>query len=165
MRIGGLPLPQIGLANWRRHVGAVMQDDQLLSSSLQESICGFDDNMDVERMRSAVRLAAIEDEIAAMPMGFHTLIGDMGSNLSGGQKQRILLARALYRQPRVLVLDEATSHLDVGRERQVNEAIKHLPVTRITIAHRPETIRMADRVIDLAGVNHAGKRANAVISV
>jgi ATP-binding cassette subfamily B protein RaxB len=155
VQVGGLPLSQIGLANWRHHVGAVMQDDQLLSSSLQDSICGFDDDLDFERMRSVARLAAIDDEIAAMPMGFHTLIGDMGSSLSDGQKQRILLARALYRQPRVLVLDEATSHLDVERERQVNEAIRRLPMTRITIAHRPETIRMADRVIDLSAICQA----------
>lgn len=165
VRVGGLPLSQIGLANWRRHVGAVMQDDQLLSSNLQDSICGFADHIDFERLRSAAGLAAIDDEIATMPMGFHTLIGDMGNSLSGGQKQRILLARAFYREPRVLVLDEATSHLDVGRERQVNEAIKHLPVTRITIAHRPETIKMADRVIDLSGINYAGKRTSAALSV
>ena len=158
VRVGGLPLSQIGLANWRRQVGAVMQDDQLLSSSLQDSICGFADHIDFERMRFVAQLAAIDDEIVAMPMGFHTLIGDMGSSLSGGQKQRVLLARALYRHPRILVLDEATSHLDVGCELQVNEAIKHLPVTRITIAHRPETIQMADRVIDLSEINLVGNR-------
>lgn len=161
VRVGGLPLSQIGLSNWRRQVGAVMQDDQLLSSSLQDSICGFADHIDFERMRSVAQLAAIDEEITAMPMGYHTLIGDMGSSLSGGQKQRLLLARALYRQPRVLVLDEATSHLDVGRERQVNESIKRLPVTRITIAHRPETIKMADRVIDLSEVNQTGMRVAA----
>lgn len=159
--VGGWTLSQIGLANWRRHVGAVMQDDQLLSSSLQESISGFADHIDQERLRSVVQLAGIDRDIAAMPMGFHTLIGDMGSSLSGGQKQRILLARALYRQPSVLILDEATSHLDVDRERQVNTAIKQLPITRITIAHRPETIKMADRVMDLSTVNHIGTRREA----
>ena len=78
VQVGSLPLSQIGLSNWRRHVGAVMQDDQLLSSNLQENICGFNEHVDFERMQLVVRLAAIHDEIAAMPMGFHTLIGDMG---------------------------------------------------------------------------------------
>ena len=84
-----------------------------------------------------------------MAMGYNTLVGDMGTALSGGQKQRILLARALYKQPRILVLDEATSHLDVARERVVNEAIRALKITRVIIAHRPETIASADRVIKL----------------
>ncbi|MDE1959753.1 MAG: ATP-binding cassette domain-containing protein, partial [Xanthomonadaceae bacterium] len=85
----------------------------------------------------------------AMPMGYHSLVGDMGSSLSGGQKQRVLLARALYRRPRILLLDEATSHLDVAREREVNAAIARLHITRIIIAHRPETIASAGRVIEL----------------
>jgi ATP-binding cassette subfamily B protein RaxB len=93
----------------------------------------------------------VHDDIAAMPMGYHTLIGDMGAALSGGQRQRILLARALYKQPRILFLDEATSALDVQRERQVNEAIRGLNLTRILIAHRPETIASAGRVIVLQG--------------
>lgn len=149
VRVGGHPLSHVGLANWRRHVGAVMQDDQLFSASLKENIAGFDDEIDMDRVQAAAESAAIHDEILAMPMGYHTLNGDMGNTLSGGQRQRLLLARALYRQPRVLVLDEATSHLDVARERQVNDAICNLPVTRITIAHRPETIAMAERVIDI----------------
>jgi ATP-binding cassette subfamily B protein RaxB len=82
-------------------------------------------------------------------MGYHTLIGDMGTVLSGGQKQRALIARALYRNPGVLLLDEATSHLDVANEQAVSAAIRATQVTRIIVAHRPETIRSADRVIDL----------------
>lgn len=84
-----------------------------------------------------------------MPMGYSTLIGDMGTVLSGGQKQRVLLARALYRQPVILLLDEATSHLDVEREKEVNAAIRNRHMTRVIVAHRPETIRSADRVIML----------------
>jgi ATP-binding cassette, subfamily B, bacterial CvaB/MchF/RaxB len=84
-----------------------------------------------------------------MPMGYHTLNGDMGSSLSGGQKQRVLLARALYGDPVALILDEATSHLDVAREKAVNQAVACFELTRIVIAHRPETIAMAERVIDL----------------
>jgi len=97
-------------------------------------------------------------EIAAMPMAFHTLIGDIGTGLSGGQKQRILLARALYKNPKILVLDEATSHLDVWNEQAVNQAIQKIPLTRIIVAHRPETIQMAERVIVL----HNGQVAQDV---
>jgi ATP-binding cassette subfamily B protein RaxB len=84
-----------------------------------------------------------------MPMGYQSLVGDMGSSLSGGQKQRVLLARALYKQPKILVLDEATSHLDVRNEGRVNLALESLSLTRIVIAHRPETINVADRVVEL----------------
>ena len=83
---------------------------------------------------------------------FDTLVGDMGLVLSGGQKQRVLLARALYGKPRILFLDEATSHLDVNCERSVSEAVRSLGLTRLIVAHRPETIRMADRVIELHDV-------------
>jgi ATP-binding cassette subfamily B protein RaxB len=82
-------------------------------------------------------------------MGYQTLVGDLGTSLSGGQKQRVLLARALYKRPKILVLDEATSHLDVFNERRVNQAIAGLQLTRIVVAHRPETIASAGRVISL----------------
>lgn len=149
VRVGGLPLKQLGLANWRKQLGVVMQDDQLLSGSLQDNIASFDERIDLPRVIAAAQLAAVHDDILRMPMGYHTLVGDMGASLSGGQKQRLLLARALYRQPRVLVLDEATSHLDVTRERLVNDAVAQLQLTRIIVAHRPETIAMAGRVFDM----------------
>jgi len=111
----------------------------------------FDPSPDQGAVERFARVASVHDDIATMPMGYHTLIGDMGAALSGGQRQRILLARALYKQPRVLFLDEATSALDVNKERAVNEAIRSLHLTRIIIAHRPETIASADRVIVLQG--------------
>ncbi|KAF1689244.1 ABC transporter [Pseudoxanthomonas koreensis] len=145
--IGGYDLEKVGARNVRAIVGAVMQDDQLFAGSIADNIGFFDSVHDQARIEAAARLAAVHDDIAAMPMGYHGLIGDMGSSLSGGQKQRILLARALYRRPKLLFLDEATSHLDVGNERLVNDAVKGLALTRVIVAHRPETIASADRVL------------------
>jgi ATP-binding cassette subfamily B protein RaxB len=130
-------------------IGVVMQDDQLFAGSVAENICFFAEQPDARRIEECARLAALHEEIIAMPMGYHTLIGDMGTVLSGGQKQRLLIARALYRQPGVLLLDEATSHLDVANEKLVSAAIRATRLTRIIVAHRPETIRTADRVINL----------------
>ncbi|PZQ28631.1 MAG: ABC transporter [Stenotrophomonas acidaminiphila] len=147
IRIGGHDLHKIGPRNVRAIVGAVMQDDQLFAGSVADNISFFDPEMDQARIEHAARLAAVHDEIAAMPMGYHSLIGDMGSSLSGGQKQRVILARALYRNPKLLFLDEATSHLDVMKERLVNDAVKALSLTKVIVAHRPETIASADRVL------------------
>jgi len=116
----------------------VMQEDQLLSGSVADNICFFDPSFDQDRMVQCTQLAGIHEEIVAMPMSYNSLIGDMGSSLSGGQKQRVLLARALYRLPRILFLDEGTAHLDVENERKINDALKRLQMTRISIAHRPE---------------------------
>ena len=153
IRIGGVPLRQLGVRAWRDMLGAVMQDDQLFAGSIIDNISFFDPQADAAWVEECARIAAVADEIEAMPMGFHTLIGDMGTSISGGQKQRILLARALYKRPKILFLDEATSALDVDREREVNQAIRQLQLTRIIVAHRPETIASASRVIVL----HDGK--------
>lgn len=145
--VGGHDLHKIGPRNVRAIVGAVMQDDQLFAGSIADNIGFFDPDFDQVRIEAAARLAAVHEEIAVMPMGYHSLIGDMGSSLSGGQKQRIILARALYRAPQLLFLDEATSHLDVTKERLVNDAVKALRLTKIIVAHRPDTIASADRVL------------------
>jgi ATP-binding cassette subfamily B protein RaxB len=147
--IDGQPLAHLGGVRWRSRIGVVMQDDQLFSGSIADNICFFADRPDVRRIEECARLAAVHDAIIAMPMGYNTLIGDMGTVLSGGQKQRVLIARALYRQPSLLLLDEATSHLDAGNEKMVSAAIRATQVTRIIIAHRAETIRSTDRVIHL----------------
>ena len=149
IRVDGRELGKLGAAGYRQMVAAVMQDDHLFAGSIADNIAFGEEDPDPSRIEEAARLAAVHEEIAAMPMGYHSLIGDMGTTLSGGQKQRVILARALYRQPQLLVLDEATSHLDVGREHEVNAAVRGLNLTRIIIAHRPETIASADRVLEL----------------
>jgi len=149
--VGGVDVQKMGLEAYRQLVGTVMQDDPLFAGSIEDNVSFFDPSPSQEAIERCTRLAAVHDDIAAMPMGYHTLIGDMGTALSGGQRQRLLLARALYKQPRILFLDEATSALDVQRERLVNEAIRGLKLTRILIAHRPETIASASRVIVLQG--------------
>lgn len=158
IRVGNVALGHIGMANYRNMLGTVMQDDTLFAGSIADNIAFFDPMIDMQRVHQCAQLAAIATEIAAMPMAFNTLIGDIGTGLSGGQKQRILLARSLYKQPKILVLDEATSHLDVWNEQAVNQAIQKIPLTRIIVAHRPETIQMAERIIVL----HNGKVAQDV---
>ena len=148
--IGGYSVKQMGFETLRGMIGTVMQDDSLFAGSITDNISFFDNKVDHERVEACAKLAAIHEEIVAMPMGYATLIGDMGTALSGGQKQRVLLARALYKQPRILLLDEATSHLDTTRESLVNSSIKSLNLTRVVVAHRPETIAAADRVIVLS---------------
>jgi ATP-binding cassette subfamily B protein RaxB len=149
--VGGTSLAHVGTHVARRLIGSVTQNDTLFAGSVADNISFFDSQADQDRVEECARIASIHAEIVAMPMGYNTFVGYMGSVLSGGQQQRILLARALYRRPKVLMLDEATSHLDVKREIMVSSAIRALNVTRIIVAHRPQTVETADRVLTLEG--------------
>lgn len=150
--VDGVALDRLGLAAYRDRIGAVLQDDRLFAGSIGENIAGFDPEADPEAIAVAARMAAIHDEIAGLPMGYETLVGDMGSALSGGQRQRLFLARALFRRPGILILDEATSHLDEANERAINAAVRRLDITRIVVAHRPSTLAATDRVVSLGEV-------------
>lgn len=134
----------------RRRIGTVLQEDHLFRGSIVDNIIFFSEDRNHERMIQCARLALIDSDIIAMPMGYQTLIGETGGGLSGGQKQRILLARALYKKPAFLLLDEATSHLDVESEIQISQTLRQLGLPVLMIAHRPETIASADRVLYLA---------------
>jgi ATP-binding cassette subfamily B protein RaxB len=110
----------------------------------------------LEEVVHCAQQACIHDDIMKMPMQYNTPVGDMGSSLSGGQVQRIMLARAFYRRPAVLFLDEATSHLDIETEKRINQHIAAMRITRVLVAHRPETIALADHVIELQGNGRRG---------
>ena len=131
---------------WRRHIGFVTQDDRLMSGRLADNIAAFDPDLDMARVKAAAEAAQIADDIARLPMGYLSLVGDMGSTLSGGQRQRVLLARAFYRKPKLLILDEGTANLDEATEEKLAELIASLTITRIIVAHRPALIRRAVKV-------------------
>ncbi|NLR76193.1 peptidase domain-containing ABC transporter [Leeia aquatica] len=145
--IGDVSLKKLGPNAIRQLVGTVMQDDVLFAGSIKDNISFFDPHADREWVEECAQRAAIHEDILRMPMGYNTLVGDMGTAVSGGQKQRLLLARALYKRPHILYLDEATSSLDVELEHLVNQSVKALQITRIIVAHRPQTIASADRVV------------------
>lgn len=153
MILDGRSLSIYSTEQFRSFCAAVMQDDHLLSGSLLDNICFFDERPDIKKTEQAAKLACIHDDIVKMGMGYHTLVGESGSHLSGGQRQRILIARALYRQPKILFMDEATSHLDEPTEKKITDNIKQLSITTIIISHRQTTINSADKVINLQSVN------------
>jgi ATP-binding cassette subfamily B protein RaxB len=145
----GRMIDQWGRRAIRTQVGVVMQDDRLLAGSLAENIAFFDTEIDMERVVWCAKIAALHDEIEAMPMSYQSLVGDMGSSLSGGQMQRMLLARALYPDPAIIMLDEGTANLDAESESKIVAALEKLPITQIIVAHRPQAIAGADRVLEM----------------
>lgn len=144
--INGIPIQQCDLKN---KFGAVMQDDQLFSGSILENITLFENASNIDQIYKVAKIAEIHDDIMQMPMKYETLIGDITVMLSGGQRQRILLARALYKNPEVLFLDEATSHLDLETEEKINHSLKKLNIMSIVISHKPQILKMADRIYQL----------------
>ena len=147
--IDGVPLTPFLHESYWDQVGVVMQDDQLVSGTIADNVILKTGQRQEERLHSVCQLACVYEDIMSMPMGFNTLIGDMGSALSGGQKQRLLLARALYGEPQILFLDEATSHVDVALESRIAHHLKDMQITRVIVAHRPQSIEMCDRIIEV----------------
>jgi ATP-binding cassette, subfamily B, bacterial CvaB/MchF/RaxB len=149
--IDGVPLSGIGIRAYREQIAAVMQEDELLSGTVADNICFFDSGFDQQRMYQCAQLAGIHDDLMAMPMTYSSLVGDMGSCLSSGQKQRVLLARALYRHPKMLFVDEGTAHVDVEMEGKIYDGLGSLGLTLICIAHRPGALAYCDKVFSFSG--------------
>lgn len=147
--IGGMNVNNVSLRQWRSKCGCVMQDGKLFNDTIQNNIVLNEDTVDYEALRQAVEIANINKEIEAMPQGYQTMIGEMGRGLSGGQRQRLLIARALYKQPDYLFLDEATNALDTINEQKIVKALNNVFQNRtvIIVAHRLSTIRRADQIV------------------
>jgi ATP-binding cassette subfamily B protein RaxB len=151
LRVDGHDLRELDLGSYRSRIGAVMQDDQLFIGTIEDNISFFDPQHDAEYSRECARIAGLDVDIMAMPMQFNTIVGSLGVALSGGQKQRLLLARALYRRPEILFLDEAFDQLDLDREYEITDRLVQLGLGVVIVSHRPDTVRRVDRVIDISG--------------
>lgn len=151
IKMGGMNVNLINLKKWREMCGVVMQDGKTFNDTILNNIVLDDEHIDYERLREVCQIAQIEQEIYELPKGFETMIGENGKGLSGGQKQRLLIARALYRDPKILFLDEATNSLDTINERKIVDAINGTFKNRtvIMVAHRLSTIRNADQIVVL----------------
>jgi len=145
----GIPLHALNYRTLRSQIGVVLQESFMFSSSIRKNIAFGNPTLTFEKIIQAAKLAAIDDEINSMPMGYETLVSEGGSGLSGGQRQRLSLARALANEPAVLLLDEATSHLDATTEGTVDTNLNNVNATRIISAHRLSTIRNADLILVL----------------
>jgi ATP-binding cassette subfamily B protein RaxB len=147
--INGRDLRDWDLGQYRARVGAVMQDDQLFVGTIEDNISFFDADHDPERVRECARLAQIDAEVSSTPMGYNTIVGSLGMSLSGGQKQRVMLARALYRQPQILFLDETLDQVDASQETAINQLISSRIASTVFVSHRAESAAGA-RVIQLS---------------
>ena len=145
--MGGVNIRSLHIEDIRRMAGVIMQEDQLLAGTLAQNITCFEPEVDWDRLVDVSTRACIHDTISDMAMGYDTLVSELGGSISGGQRQRILLARLLYRAPKIIVLDEATSHLDLENELHVAQALQSVQTTRVSIAHRPQTIALSERVV------------------
>lgn len=140
VRVNGRNLADWDAAQYRSRVGAVMQDDQLFVGTIEDNISFFDSEHDPVRVRECAKAAMIDEEIMVMPMQYNTIVGSLGMALSGGQKQRVLLARALYRRPQILFLDEAFDQMDVALERRISTALAKQALAVVLVSHRDETV-------------------------
>ena len=156
--VNGRSLTDWDTAQYRSRIGAVMQDDQLFVGTIEDNISFFDTEHDPARVRECARAAMIDEEITAMPMQYNTIVGSLGTALSGGQKQRVLLARALYRRPQVLFLDEAFDQIDLALERRITSALADLSLSLVLVSHRTETATTPARRLSLPG-HHPARSA------
>ena len=149
IRIGNTDLRNFNLKWWRRQCGVVMQDGVIFSESIARNIAAGDGEIDLERLKQAARIACIDDYVERLPLKYNTLIGQDGVGLSQGQKQRILIARAVYKNPDYIFLDEATNSLDANNERMIVENLTgfYRGKTVIVVAHRLSTVKNADQII------------------
>lgn len=147
--IDGINIKTLGLRHYRKHISSVSQKESLISGSVLDNITFFSKPIDMKKVVDSSNKADIHQDIMLLPMQYQTLTGDIGNTFSGGQEQRILLARALYKEPKILFMDEATSFLDQQNEKDIVETLKQLKITRVSVAHRKETIEMASRIIEL----------------
>ncbi|MDI5940280.1 ATP-binding cassette domain-containing protein, partial [Micromonospora sp. DH15] len=151
IRFDGVDLTTLELASVRRQIGVVLQETYVGAGTLREALTLSRPDASDAAIARAIRLAALHDDVAALPMGLQTRLGDGGAGLSGGQRQRVALARALLAEPALLILDEATSALDTVTEAAVEAGLRALPMTRVVIAHRLSTVADADLVLVLDG--------------
>ena len=151
VRVNGRNLAEWDAGQYRARVGAVMQDDQLFVGTIEDNVSFFDSEHDPVRVREAARAAMIDEEIMAMPMQYNTIVGRLGMALSGGQKQRVLLARALYRKPKILFLDEAFDQVDLALERRISSALTRQAMSLVIVSHRPETAAVSSKRLELPG--------------
>lgn len=147
--VNGVSIYSSGLKDYRKIIACVLQEDKLLSGTVIDNITCFDEHADMSFVISCTKRCNIHEFITGLPKGYLTEISELGNSLSGGQKQRIMIARALYKKPRILFLDEATSHLDDENEKIINISISELNITRVVIAHRQSTIKFANRIFRL----------------